>query len=40
MFCGTVGFFDGSMDEVAIYDHALTAARIAAHYHVGVGEAP
>lgn len=26
-------FFKGSLDEVAIYDHALTAARVAAHYN-------
>jgi hypothetical protein len=26
-------FFDGVIDEVAIYDHVLSAARVAAHYH-------
>jgi hypothetical protein len=25
-------YFSGSVDEVAIYDHALTAAQVAAHY--------
>jgi hypothetical protein len=40
MFCGTVGFFAGSMDEVAVYDHALSASRVLAHYRVGEGEAP
>jgi hypothetical protein len=29
--------FVGYLDEVAIYDHALTAARIAVHYNVGTG---
>jgi hypothetical protein len=29
--------FDGSVDEVAIYDHALTPARIAIHYVAGIG---
>lgn len=28
--------FDGSMDEIAIYDHALSAARVAAHYEASV----
>lgn len=27
-----VGFFDGKMDEVAVYGTALSAARVAAHY--------
>jgi hypothetical protein len=30
-------FFVGSMDEFAVYDHALTADRIACHYAVGAG---
>jgi hypothetical protein len=29
--------YSGSVDEVAIYDHALSAARIAAHYQAGSG---
>ncbi len=29
----TIKFFDGVVDEVAIYDKALTPAQIAAHYH-------
>ena len=40
MFCGTVGFFAGTMDEVAICDHALTPARVLVHYRVGEGESP
>ncbi|MFC1805672.1 LamG domain-containing protein [Planctomycetota bacterium] len=37
---GYAGFhtrFNGYMDEVAIYDHALTGGRIATHYNVGLG---
>ena len=30
-------FFDGVLDELAIYEHALTAARIKAHYRAGTG---
>ncbi|HEY1696589.1 MAG TPA: LamG domain-containing protein [Polyangiaceae bacterium] len=30
--------FGGTIDEVAIYDHALTPARIALHYQVGTGQ--
>lgn len=37
---GGEDFFDGAMDEVAVYDHALTAARVTAHYMVGTGQAP
>jgi hypothetical protein len=29
--------FDGPIDEVAVYDYALTADQIAAHYATGVG---
>ncbi len=29
--------FIGALDEFALYTHALSAARIAAHYHVGSG---
>lgn len=29
---GTAGFFPGTIDEVAVYPTALSAARIAAHY--------
>jgi hypothetical protein len=29
--------FKGVLDEVAVYDHALTEARIAAHYGIGRG---
>ncbi|NVL78661.1 hypothetical protein HWN78_27180, partial [Escherichia coli] len=25
--------FSGSLDEISIYDHALSAAQVAAHYH-------
>jgi len=34
---GTFDFFAGSLDEVAIYDHALTPGRITVHYAVGSG---
>jgi len=30
------GFFDGNMDEVAIYTNALTASQIQLHYAVGI----
>lgn len=30
-------YFPGYVDEVAIYDHALTGGRIATHYNVGLG---
>jgi hypothetical protein len=30
---GSTSFFQGSLDEVAIYDHALGADRIVAHVH-------
>ena len=32
------GFFDGSLDEIAVYSYALTSERIAAHYDAGVPE--
>ena len=35
-----INFFEGDIDEVAIYDHVLTAARIRAHHQVGIGAAP
>jgi hypothetical protein len=31
------GFWDGSIDEVALYATALSAARVLAHYNAGVG---
>lgn len=30
-------YFPGAIDELAIYDHALTAARVLAHYRAGTG---
>jgi len=30
-------WFDGAIDEVAVYDYALTADQIAAHYATGTG---
>jgi hypothetical protein len=30
--------FGGTIDEVAVYDHALSAARVALHYQVGSGQ--
>jgi len=33
----TADCIHGTIDEVAVYDHALTAARIQAHYRVGTG---
>jgi len=29
-------FFDGLIDEVAIYNHVLSAARVSAHYNAGL----
>jgi len=29
------GFFEGSVDEAAIYDYALTSGQVRAHYHLG-----
>ena len=37
---GAEAFFDGAMDEVAVYDHVLPAARVSAHYMVGTGHGP
>lgn len=37
---GTGNFFSGSIDEAAVYDHALTADRVKAHFQVGRGQAP
>jgi hypothetical protein len=37
---GTTAWFSGQIDEVAVYGSALSAARILAHYHVGMGLAP
>ena len=33
---GTIRIFKGRMDEVAFYDHALSAARVEAHYDAGL----
>jgi hypothetical protein len=33
-------YFVGSLDEFAVYDHALSAERIAYHYAVGAGVVP
>ncbi len=35
-----VGFLNGTLDEVAIYDRALSASEIKAHYNKGMGEEP
>jgi hypothetical protein len=32
------GFFNGKLDEVAVYNTALSATRIAAHYNAGIGQ--
>jgi hypothetical protein len=37
---GTSNFFSGAIDEVAVYDHALTADRVKTHWLVGRGQAP
>jgi len=34
---GTGNFLSGTIDEVAVYDHALTADRVGAHYIAGLG---
>ena len=36
----TSDYFAGSIDEVAVYDQALTAAQVAAHYGAGGGLSP
>jgi hypothetical protein len=35
---GAEDFFQGQLDEVAIYGHALTASRVSAHYNKGIGK--
>ena len=30
-------FFEGELDELAVYEHALTSVRVKAHYRVGSG---
>jgi len=37
---GTKEYFDGTIDEVAVYGKTLAAARIAAHYTEGSGATP
>jgi hypothetical protein len=37
---GQQEFFAGSIDDVAVYDRALPAARVAAHYTEGAGSPP
>jgi hypothetical protein len=36
---GSIGqlYFSGSIDEVAVYGHALTSSQVAAHYRTGAG---
>jgi len=34
----TVEYFDGTLDEPAIYTHALAPARVLAHYQAGIGK--
>jgi len=31
-----IGFVDGVLDEIAVYDHALSPERIAVHHQIGV----
>ena len=33
-------YFPGAIDEAAVYDHALSAARVAAHYQAAATRAP
>jgi len=35
---GATSWWSGEIDEVAVYDYALSAARIQAHYMVGTGQ--
>ena len=35
---GVLDYFAGGIDEVAIYEQALSPARVAAHYKVGTGK--
>jgi concanavalin A-like lectin/glucanase superfamily protein len=37
---GTGSFFAGTVDEVAVYTHALSAARVAAHFQAAATAAP
>lgn len=37
---GETEFLTGALDEVAVYDTVLPAARVQAHYNVGIGQAP
>lgn len=37
---GAEDFFDGALDEVAVYDHVLSATRVTAHYLAGTGQGP
>jgi hypothetical protein len=37
-FLAAADCFPGTIDEVAFYDHALSAARVAEHYRVGSGK--
>ncbi|HEY8039549.1 MAG TPA: LamG domain-containing protein [Polyangiaceae bacterium] len=37
---GGANYFPGTLDEVAVYDHALPADRVRAHYLVGQGSSP
>jgi hypothetical protein len=37
---GATAWWNGVIDEVAVYDYALSAARILVHYDVGTGKAP
>jgi hypothetical protein len=34
---GSSNYFAGTLDEVAVYDHALTSDRVRAHYLAGLG---
>ena len=33
----TVEWFNGTLDEPAVYTHALAPARVLAHYQAGIG---
>ncbi len=37
---GAEDFFEGQLDEVAVYEHVLAANRVSAHYVVGTGQGP
>jgi hypothetical protein len=32
------GFFEGTIDEVAVYDHVVPPARLMRHYQIGTGQ--